>query len=228
MDTSETKNLYHEEVAKGVWVMSNHKWAWYCWEYSSKHRPIRVIHIDYHWDSLNDFTDINDIDLLTSLDTLFKIESFTATEQQGLVKDDSFIAPAVIRGLINEIHFYCFQDEHPGFYQQFVEKYNLTQFVHSKIEDLLKIELVTPFILDIDLDFFNKTYFPTERDVHDFISKIQKLLTQAEIITIAKSDLYNWKLKDGEYFDWDQSVIESVSSIVIPKIITIRETQNGA
>ncbi len=100
---------YHqyEQIAPAVWLMSDHKWAWYAWESSLRTRPLKLIHLDYHWDNLNDFRSPADIDYLRSIVDLNEIHNLTASDKDHRVREDSFIAPAIIRGLVNEIHFCC-------------------------------------------------------------------------------------------------------------------------
>jgi len=220
----EESDQYYEQIAQNVWLMSNHKWAWYAWECSCKKRPAKLIHLDYHWDDLNDFQNTEDVEYLRAITSLSDIVLLTRDDRKMLVRQDSFIAPAIIRRLINEIHFFCVQQSsHPGFDSGFLAEHDSSQYIHSDINDLLGSVHTGPLILDIDLDLFNRTssYF-NENELTKFLSRIRKMAELAEVITIAKSDQYSWKIKDGVEDDWDKSKADYVSSVVVPKILQMR------
>lgn len=99
---------YIEELYPNVWLMDNHKWAFYAWE---SHRvrpgneiPSVLVHVDYHWDGVNDFQEPETVTHLINLHSCENIKELVA--EDILVRYDSFIAPAIIRGFIREIHFF--------------------------------------------------------------------------------------------------------------------------
>lgn len=49
-------NKFIEELYSNVYLMDNHKWALYCWEFyrQKKQLPSTLVHLDYHWDAIND------------------------------------------------------------------------------------------------------------------------------------------------------------------------------
>jgi len=50
---------YFEEIYPNIWIMNNHKWSLYCWEqYREKNDiPSTLVHLDYHWDAINDYSE---------------------------------------------------------------------------------------------------------------------------------------------------------------------------
>jgi hypothetical protein len=221
---------YHEQIAPNLWLMSSHKWAWYGWESSCKKRPAKLVHLDYHWDDLNDFSNPNDVVSLRSITDLEGIEALTIDSDRMLVRQDSFIAPAIIRGLVNQIHFFCLQrDDTPGFDAQFLTNYHAHQFSYSDITDLSNAIQTGPLILDIDLDLFNRAtpYFNNKSALLQLIVSVKRIIELAEVITIAKSDLYSWKVADNDQYDWDETSAHYISSLVLPELLKIRKFHQG-
>ena len=58
----EKNDEYFDEIYPNIWIMDNHKWALYCWEqYRVKNQiPSTLVHIDYHWDAVNDYYENED------------------------------------------------------------------------------------------------------------------------------------------------------------------------
>ena len=48
---------YFEEIYPNIWIMHNHKWSLYCWELYRENNeiPSTLVHLDYHWDAINDY-----------------------------------------------------------------------------------------------------------------------------------------------------------------------------
>ena len=110
-------STFFKESGPYVWLMDDHRWAYYIWESvlgrSGTHMPCSLVHLDYHWDGANDFLEPTDQATLKGITKLSEIYSLVAEDLR--VRKDSFIAPAIIRGLVNEVHFLCFQpDTTPG------------------------------------------------------------------------------------------------------------------
>jgi hypothetical protein len=85
--------------------LRNHRWALKVWESERKSDKYTLIHADYHWDGCYEFHDqpFEEEKLVRATsDQLFGLVA-----QGEWIRFDSFIVPAVKRGLIDTIHFYC-------------------------------------------------------------------------------------------------------------------------
>ena len=98
------------ELGAGVWLMDNHKWAFVAWE---RRRVVgqryALLHADFHWDGVDDFAPDSTPRkalLAAGVDDLIAM-----TAAEDYIRFDSFIAPAVRRGLFSEVHFFCKEDE---------------------------------------------------------------------------------------------------------------------
>jgi len=195
----EKNDKYFDEIYSNIWIMDNHKWALYCWErYRVKNQiPLTLVHLDYHWDALNDYLEDESIIKNMDLGTLHN------EIKNNIIRCDSFITPAIIRGHIDRVDFHCFQTDTIGFDNDFINKYNITQNIHKNIEDLVNEIEKQEIILDIDLDIFSKTakngILWDEDNIKAYIYKITPLFKQAKIITIAMSYGYTGSNEEIEY-----------------------------
>ena len=207
---------YFEEIYSNIWIMHNHKWAFYCWEQyrESNDIPSILVHLDYHWDACNDYSEnestIRDMNLKDIKDVLIEDTN---------IRKDSFIAPAIIRGYINRIDFHCYQKDNAiGFDADFLSRYNAIENVCENIEDLVQNIGDKEIILDIDLDIFNTLgsrmgKLWSKEDIESYIHKITPLIKQAKIITIAMS--YGFSGSDED--------VENLTKLVVPMIINIKK-----
>lgn len=208
----EKNDEYFDEIYPNIWIMDNHKWALYCWEqYRVKNQiPSTLVHLDYHWDAINDYFENESVIKNMDLKTLHK------EIKKNIIRYDSFITPAIIRGYVDRVDFHCFQIDTIGFADDFVNRYNTTQNIHSNIEDLVNEIEKQEIILDIDLDIFNKSgkngVLWDEEKIEAYICKITPLVKQAKIITIAMSYGYTGSNEEIEY----------LTKLVIPLIIETR------
>jgi hypothetical protein len=94
---------YRVQLAPGVWLMDNHKWALLAWERERvPGRRYVLVHADFHWDGVDDFaSDGAPTKELLAAD-VDELESMIAGDKY--IRFDSFIAPAVRRGLLSEVH----------------------------------------------------------------------------------------------------------------------------
>ncbi|CAB3773922.1 UPF0489 family protein [Paraburkholderia humisilvae] len=97
---------YVFDLGSDVLLMDDHRWASLVWTRSGFEReigPFSLVHADYHWDGVNDFHENEDARerLLTA--DLMEIEAMVRNKDR--IQYDSFIAPAVIRKLVTEVHF---------------------------------------------------------------------------------------------------------------------------
>ncbi len=212
-------NNYCQEIHPNIWLMDNHKWALYCWElYREKNDiPSTIVHLDYHWDGVNDYHEneekIEDIELSEIKDIIV---------EENYIRKDSFIAPAIIRGYVNRIDFHCFQsDTEIGLDDCLLKKYNSKQYIYNDIEELLSSTIRESIILDIDLDIFNRSTdfldgeLWTKEEIQEYILKITPLIKQAKIITLAMSYGYSGSNVDREY----------LTRLAVPLIVKIKTTQ---
>ncbi len=83
--------------------MDNHKWALLAWERERvPGRRYVLVHADFHWDGVDDFaSDGAPTKELLAAD-VDELESMIAGDKY--IRFDSFIAPAVRRGLLSEVH----------------------------------------------------------------------------------------------------------------------------
>jgi len=58
LECNKEDNNYCEHISSDIWLVDNHRWAYYAWE---KHRinkkinKFSLVHVDYHWDGGNEF-----------------------------------------------------------------------------------------------------------------------------------------------------------------------------
>lgn len=157
-----------QEVAENVWLMDNHKWAIYVWERHRKSSGIArfsLLHVDYHWDAIDDFSGRPEAEAQLLAADLPKLKAMVRDEDG--IQYDSFIAPAVRRGMFDEIHFYCKQDDgvDVGIDEHLCAQVGTKQFVHSEMEHLLTLRFNSPLILDICLDLFNDSDYFGEGEI---------------------------------------------------------------
>lgn len=217
-----TENLspddsYFEEIAPNIWLMGDHRWAYYIWERSLRKDRGKsrrsLVHLDYHWDGVNDFQSHTDQDRLRGTSELDEIYRIVSDETR--VRKDSFIAPAVIRGFIEEVHFLCFQrDTTPGIDPELLDRYGSKQFIYSDLNSLLK-GAPKGSLFDIDLDIFNRSGYWAEGDlwtdieISQFLDGCIQLLESSSLVTIAMSFNYSGSVDDTRY----------LTRLVVPKIV---------
>ncbi len=210
------------EISENIYLMSNHKWALYCWEMFKSDNggiPSRLVHLDYHWDAGCYEGDI------------LKLKAMNLKELKKYIEDnrfitlDDFIAPAFLRGYIAKVDFFCFQDkESLGTFCEFpFDTYKEIDILVSNVGD-------DEIIFDLDLDVFNKDDMKydskgdlwDEKEIINFIEKCKPLIKQAKIITIAKSPEFTGGKEDVDY----------LTNLIVPMILEIKQkgtqcTQNG-
>ena len=213
---------FYDEIYDDIFLVEDHKWALFCWEKyrsNSENIPHRLVHLDYHWDSL-DYGGNKDLLTKMNLDDMYD-----HIQEDKYIRLDSFILPAIHRGFIKHIDFYCFQDE------EYLLPFDYVSYeAHKSIDDLLKSVGTDEIILDLDMDLFNKDGdgqmyekgdLWNKNEIIDFITKCKPLIEQAKVVTIARSP----------DFTGDDEDIEYLTTLVIPMIIEIKKglkcTQNG-
>jgi uncharacterized protein UPF0489 len=111
IDAFDTDDSYFEEIQSNVWLMDDHRWSYYIWERFATCDAEKVcrtlVHLDYHYDGINDLQQVEDQEHLRRIRELNDI--YRIVSDSNSIQKDSFIAPAIIRGIIDDAHFYCFQ-----------------------------------------------------------------------------------------------------------------------
>lgn len=221
-DALEQDDDYRRQLATNVWLMDNHKWALLAWEQhrvGKQEQCYTLVHADYHWDGVDDFRDSPEAQEALSAATLGDIEQMTASEER--IQYDSFIAPAVRRGLLNELHMYCLQDDgsDKGVDQELCDAMGVKQVLHPDVESLAAVQPNAPLIFDLCLDLFVDGTAPygegspwPDEDVLDFLEAMGTHLAAAEVVTVSLSFGCSGTVK----------VTRHLASIVMPRILSFR------
>lgn len=206
-------------IGQGIWLMDDHRWALKVWETERKHNRYTLIHADYHWDACYDFHDHPKHEAsLLSASANDVAELVAAGEWITL---DSFIAPAVRRGLIHTVHFYCFQDADEAFDKEFLASCGAKQVRHSSVASLAAAQIEDPLIFDLCLDLFNRSDqweegdLWSDKEISLFLEAVRPLIVRANILTIAMSFNYS-----GSHADTRHLV-----KLVVPTLLAQRHDQ---
>lgn len=205
------------DLGDSVWLMDNHKWALFIWE-SFRHQVssdrFTLAHADYHWDGVYDFhcDPMEEQKLLTA--NLTRLREYI--EKEEWVRYDSFIAPAVVRGMFNSLHFYCLQDDGDdiGIDEDARRLGRTSQIIHETVESFASLGVNSPLIFDLCLDLFNRSNqfrdgdLWSDEEVLDFLDKVRLLITKAALVTISLSFDYSGTEEDTRH----------LASLVLPRI----------
>jgi hypothetical protein len=116
-----------------------------------------------------------------------------------LIRYDSFIAPAVIRGLVDEVHFLCRQndvDEH-GLDEDLLLKTGARQYFYDDAHSIANVEFGEPVIFDLCLDIFNRSEQWAEGDlwpeaeIEVFLRQLRPVIESATVVTVSLSFNYS-------------------------------------
>lgn len=148
---------YLAPMGSGVWLMDDHRWALKVWEGERKNDNYTLVHADFHWDGCYDFHGSPDKEADLIAATSQQIAELVAEGE--LVRYDSFIAPAVRRGFIHIVHFYCLQHDvgDVALDEDFLKTCGAKQFIHPDAQSLVATQFVGPVIYDLCLDLFNRS-----------------------------------------------------------------------
>lgn len=159
-------------------------------------RPRALLHADFHFDAINDFQDTNSIERLRAA-TLDELRSLV--EEDSLIRKDSFIAPAVIRGTVDRVHFVCRQDDvDRGLDRELLTQTGCRQSFSDRIEGVPNDWSPDAMIFDLCLDLFNESgeefaeaQLWADVDVLRFIDEASDLIRRASIVTVSLSFDYS-------------------------------------
>lgn len=214
---------YNEHLGQNVWLMDNHRWAFYFWEkIRSEHFPLtrfHLVHADYHWDQIDDVEEDPEVLaqlLAASVETL---RIWTARDESP-IRYESFIAPAIRRRALEAVHWFCKQDEEDnGFDEEFLHEHDCCQYFYSKSSELGKASIKDPLIFDLCLDLFNRNDKDmwagdlwSHQEIDNFLIDCGGLIHRAAAVTLSLSFGYSGSEDDTR----------QLASIVIPKIAQLR------
>jgi hypothetical protein len=180
-------------LGRNIWLMDDHRWALLVWERERKEAKYTLIHADQHWDAAYDFAENEEAEQELLHANVAQIASYL--RENKLIRYDSFIAPAVRRGLFDTVHFFCTENDKNdiGFYEDFLIQAGATQVVYSTVESLAAAQFRHPVIFDLCLDLFNRSGNWMEGDlwieseIKSFLRAIRHIVSAAEIVTISLS-----------------------------------------
>lgn len=193
------------DLGSNIWLMDNHKWAFYVWEVFRRTSTVpkfSLVHADYHWDGCNDFHDSEDKErelLAASEDNIFSL-----VHDENWIRFDSFIAPAIIRGFIEEVHFYCTQDDifDVGIDEQLLTRMGTHQTIHDNFHSLSNQQFSCPVFFDLCLDLFNDSdtlygsnLWPESRII-EFLAAMKQTIRDAHLVTVSLSFGYSGTSED--------------------------------
>lgn len=210
-------NDFYIDLGDGVWLMDNHKWALYAWEFVRLQEGIpkfTLVHADYHWDGGYDVYDDPEMEeklLGADLEQLREI-----IEEEEWVRYDSFIAPAVAKGMFDAVHFFCKQDDGSdiGISEDVRRATGTQQEIHGTADSLASLDFSYPLIFDLCLDLFNKSDMFQQGDLWSdaeviaFLETERPLITSAALITVSLSFDCSGTPDDTRH----------LASLVLPKI----------
>ena len=206
------------DLGSGVWLMDDHRWALKVWEMERTRNHYTLVHADYHWDCCYDFHDQPNEE--KKLVYASPSELAQLVEEGEWIRYDSFIAPAVKRGLIHTIHFYCLQDGvgDQALEGDFLRLCGAQQFLHETPHQLAKASIAGPIIFDLCLDLFNKSEtwaegdLWTNREIDSFLEEVAKIISAAELVTVSMSFNYSGTPEQTR----------QLTKRVIPKLLALR------
>lgn len=221
MDESEFAQLQPDDeylvaLSEDVWLMDDHRWALLVWEQFAQVRGIRpfsLVHADYHWDAINDFhQNVEQRDALLAAEPL---ELCALIREGHWIRYDSFIAPAVIRGLVNDVHFFCMQDDdEPGLDSELLISTGARQTLYEDAVALSQTNFDAPLIFDLCLDLFNRSdeFYTSDlwsdAEIVTFLERVRPFIEQAMVVTVSLSFGYSGSEADTR----------RVAALVLPRL----------
>ncbi|MBQ0937560.1 UPF0489 family protein [Ideonella paludis] len=213
---------YLVQLGSGVWLMDNHKWALVAWERQRiDGKRYVLLHADFHWDGVDDFwpDDSPREELLAA--GVDELVAMTAAEKH--IKFDSFIAPAVRRNLLSEVHFFCKENDgnEVGLDADLCDRARVQQVVHDDVDSLAQVALdpANPLIFDLCLDLFNQANdiefegdLWSDSDVLDFLEATSWHIRKAAVVTISLSFGFSGSEEDTRH----------LAQLVVPRILELR------
>src|SRR3569833_522413 len=205
-------------LGAGVWLMDNHRWALKVWETVRERNQYTLVHADYHWDCCDDFDGSAERQMELTNATPQQVAQLV-TEGE-LIRYDSFIAPAIRRGLIHTVHFYCLQiDSDHGLNPDLLATYAVKQSLHSSPESLASADINEPLLFDLCLDLYNRSDkwgvgdLWSDEEICVFLSKVRSLIQLADLVTISMSFNSSGAVCDTKH----------LAALVVPVVLSYRK-----
>ena len=194
-DNLKPDDTFRVQIEENVWLMDDHRWAMLVWELLRKQNRYSLVHADFHWDGCDDFYDNEREETRLLGATLADIEQYVVDNK--FIRFDSFIAPAVRRGMFEEIHFFCKQDGDKGLRKSLLKKVGAMQFFHRSASSITAHNFSLPVVFDLCLDLFNRSeemeignIWPESKILH-FLNSVRSIIASAEIVTVSLSFGYS-------------------------------------
>ncbi len=196
----EENPAYFEDLGAGIWLMDDHRWALVAWDRAAKgsDKPYVLVHADFHWDSCYDAHGSPPVEArLINADAA---DLFKLVQANNWIRYDSFIAPAIVRGLVSEVHFLCKQqdDYDVGIDEDLLHRFHATQHLHETSASLIDVAQGRPLIFDLCLDLFNRSNVMmykgdlwSDDEILAFLETVKGLVQQARIVTVSLSFGYS-------------------------------------
>lgn len=192
-NTLQPDDKYLSELGSDVWLMDDHRWAFLIWTRFGFERGVgrfSLVHADHHWDGVNDFHE-NEEERGRLLEAkLPEVEAMVRNEER--IQYDSFIAPAVIRKLVTEVHFFCKQTgTEPGLDEQLLIDTGARQYMHDEASQLAEVQFNQPVIFDLCLDLFNRSDMWatgdiwSDDDIGAFLQQVRPVIERAAVVTVS-------------------------------------------
>ncbi|MGJ7505667.1 MULTISPECIES: UPF0489 family protein [unclassified Variovorax] len=216
---------YVEHLGTETWLMDNHKWALWIWERyaaDSSLAKFTLAHADHHWDGGYDFFENPEEEaemLAADLDGLHALIA-----EGEWIRYDSFIAPVVVRGRFDAVHFFCKQDNGGdiGIGEEVLAASGATQMLHPTAESLASIAPAHPLVFDLCLDLFNnesKMEYGSDlwqdEEVLAFLDTMRPLIESACLVTISLSFGCSGTPEDTKH----------LAELVVPRVLAWRAEQ---
>lgn len=198
--------------------MDDHRWACVVWEEHRTDTRSILVHADYHWDGVYDF--LVDSQAERGFLDLDAAGLRSMVRQNKYIRFDSFIAPAVRRGLFSEIHFFCKEDDanEVGLDAVVLEASNAKQVVHESTDSLASISTDRPLVFDLCLDLFARSagdepgdIWP-DAEISAFLRCTAPLIKAASVVTISLSFGYSGTAAETR----------ELAALVVPRIVALR------
>lgn len=200
----ENNDDYYEVLGNNIWLMDNHKWSFAIWNKECvSEKSYLLVHVDYHWDAGYDMwesAENEDIFLSSDEDEIVEI-----LREENLIRFDSFICPAIAKGFIDEVHFFCLQGDESGdeaIYEGFIDKFGCEQVIHNSLNSLSSIKTKKPILFDFCVDVFNRSnqFYGSDiwpdNEIDELLEACKPLVVSADIVTVSMSYGYSGSKDD--------------------------------
>lgn len=211
---------YRDNLGNGVWLMDNHKWALLAWENArAPSQRYALLHADYHWDAIDVLGEMPIRIPAFQAATLSELECLT--EEDVLIRFDSFIAAAIRRSFISEVHFFCSEDEgnDKGVSHDVCDSYGTKQFIYQDVESFAAAISKDPVIFDLCLDLFNRSNAEeygeelwSDDAIVAFLDAVAHHIKAATVVTVSLSFGYSGTVEGTRH----------LAALVVPRILALR------